>query len=125
VTEGGDISVGSILVTYTPSSAEEEEIISEHFGTHDPGAPNEEGCFLDHPVNCATGNQVVTQTDLSVGGRGLGLNLTRTYNSLLAAHQTEHGAFGPTVLIFIFPKTLHSIRLRWCIRTMGVRPDSN
>ncbi len=46
------------------------------------------------PVNCATGNQFETQTDLAVGGRGPGLHLTRTYNSQLAAKQTEYQPFG-------------------------------
>ncbi len=47
-----------------------------------------------HPVNCATGNQFETQTDLRVGGRGPGLTLTRTYNSQLAAQQSEPGPLG-------------------------------
>ncbi len=53
--------------------------------------------MLGYPVNCATGNQVETQTDLSVGGRGLGLGFTRTYNSQMGYHQEqreEHGPFG-------------------------------
>ena len=50
--------------------------------------------MVGHPVNCATGNQVVTQTDLHVGGRGPGLHLTRTYNSRLATKLTGNGSFG-------------------------------
>jgi RHS repeat-associated protein len=45
-------------------------------------------------LNTATGNMAQTQTDLVVGGRGPGLHLTRTYNSQLAAQQTEPGPFG-------------------------------
>jgi RHS repeat-associated protein len=45
------------------------------------------------PVTCATGNFFESQTDLSIGGRGVGLNLTRAYNSQAAA-AGEHGAFG-------------------------------
>jgi RHS repeat-associated protein len=45
------------------------------------------------PVSCATGNESATQTDLSIGGRGVGLTLARTYNSQAAAAGT-HGAFG-------------------------------
>ena len=45
------------------------------------------------PVSCATGNYSETQTDLSVGGRGVGLSLTRTYNSQAAAEGIK-GAFG-------------------------------
>jgi RHS repeat-associated protein len=70
----------------------------EEYGIPHPAMPNKAGCFLGHPVNCATGNQVVAQTDLSVGGRGPGLHATRTYNSLLAATQTTDelppGPFG-------------------------------
>jgi RHS repeat-associated protein len=50
-------------------------------------------CEYSDPVNCATGNFYETQTDLAVGGRGVGLNLTRTYNSMAAAEGTT-GIFG-------------------------------
>ncbi len=45
------------------------------------------------PVDCATGNETLSQTDLHVGGRGLGLDLTRTYNSQAAAAGVK-GLFG-------------------------------
>jgi RHS repeat-associated protein len=45
------------------------------------------------PVSCATGNFSETQTDLSVGGRGVGLSLGRTYNSQAGAEEIK-GAFG-------------------------------
>jgi RHS repeat-associated protein len=45
------------------------------------------------PVNCQTGNFFETQTDIAVGGRGVGLSLTRTYNAQATA-EGEHGAFG-------------------------------
>ncbi len=45
------------------------------------------------PVSCATGNYFDTETDLSVGGRGVGLDLARTYNSQAAA-AGMHGVFG-------------------------------
>ena len=67
---------------------------SEHFGTDNPGEPDRGGCHMGKPVNCATGNETTTQTDLAVGGRGPALELARTYNSQLAAKQTEHGPFG-------------------------------
>jgi RHS repeat-associated protein len=44
-------------------------------------------------VACATGNESDTETDLSVGGRGVGLDLARTYNSQAGAEGTK-GAFG-------------------------------
>lgn len=66
----------------------------EEYGSSSEAAPDRPKCFSGHPVNCATGNQTETQTDLSVGGRGPGLHLTRTYNSQLAAKQTSPGPFG-------------------------------
>jgi RHS repeat-associated protein len=45
------------------------------------------------PVSCATGNDAETQTDFAIGGRGVGLDLTRTYNSQAAAEGIK-GAFG-------------------------------
>jgi RHS repeat-associated protein len=45
------------------------------------------------PVSCATGNDTETQTDFAIGGRGVGLDLTRTYNSQAAAEGIK-GAFG-------------------------------
>lgn len=64
-------------------------------GEENPSAPNQEAalCEGSESVNCATGNFSQTQTDLAVGGRGVGLNLTRTYNSQAAADGL-HGIFG-------------------------------
>jgi RHS repeat-associated protein len=45
------------------------------------------------PVECATGNETISQTDLQVGGRGAGLDLTRTYNSQSATAGVR-GIFG-------------------------------
>lgn len=52
------------------------------------------GCYLGAPVNCATGNQTEEQTDLSLGGRGPGLAVTRSYNSQDAAEAEEAGPWG-------------------------------
>jgi RHS repeat-associated protein len=46
------------------------------------------------PVSCATGNFSETQTDFSIGGRGVGLDLVRTYNSQAAAEASTPGPFG-------------------------------
>jgi RHS repeat-associated protein len=78
------------VLTYSSSNPSPEEV----YGLENEAAPNRPSCFLGHPVNCTTGNQVETQTDLAVGGRGPGLHLTRTYNSQLAANQTKPGPFG-------------------------------
>ena len=43
-----------------------------------------------HPINLATGNTFVTETDLSVPGLGGGLSLTRTWSSLLPSAQSSY-----------------------------------
>jgi RHS repeat-associated protein len=45
-------------------------------------------------VNCASGNELITETDLLVGGRGPGLSVTRSYNSLAAVAASSPGPFG-------------------------------
>ena len=66
----------------------------ESYGSENGGEPNRKPCLLGKPVNCATGNETTTETDLTVGGRGPALDSTRTYNSRLAAHQAQPGSFG-------------------------------
>jgi RHS repeat-associated protein len=46
------------------------------------------------PVECATGDFGEAQTDLDIGGRGLGLHLARTYSAQSAAAATSPGSFG-------------------------------
>ncbi len=46
------------------------------------------------PVDCATGNFFETQTDIAVGGRGIGLMLARSYSARSAAVASSPGAFG-------------------------------
>ena len=62
-------------------------------GADNPSAPGHPHPTCGDPVSCATGNFSETQTDLAVGGRGVGLNLTRTYNSQAGAEEIK-GAFG-------------------------------
>jgi RHS repeat-associated protein len=56
-------------------------------------APGHPHATCGKPVSCATGNESETQTDFAIGGRGVGLDLKRTYNSRAAAEGT-HGPFG-------------------------------
>ncbi len=58
-----------------------------------PSAPGREPAICGEDVNCATGNLSKSQTDFSIGGRGVGLALTRTYNSQAAADGVQ-GLFG-------------------------------
>ncbi len=91
VTVSASISVEAILLSEAIKAVPQPET----FVPNNPGEPNRPTCSLGRPVNCATGDQFVTQSDLSVGGRGPGLSLTRTYNSQLAVTQGEHSERGP------------------------------
>ena len=66
---------------------------SVYGGPGNPSAPGHPCPVCGEPVVAATGDLVETQTDLSVGGRGVGLGLTRTYNSQAGAEGTK-GIFG-------------------------------
>ncbi len=72
---------------------EPESEREEQYGEGSAGEPGRAHCSAGKPVNCATGNESVTQTDLSVGGRGPHLSLARTYNDQLARSEGEAG--GP------------------------------
>ncbi len=66
---------------------------ASQWGPENPSAIGSPRSSCGDPVNCVTGNATETQTDLSIGGRGVGLDLTRSYNSQAGA-SGEHGAFG-------------------------------
>lgn len=51
-------------------------------------------CQAADPVECATGDFVESQTDVSIGGRGIGLHLTRGYSAQAAAAAVLPGPFG-------------------------------
>jgi hypothetical protein len=60
-------------------------------GGENPQEPAQ--CGEEESVSCQTGNYSQTQSDLSIGGRGVGLALGRTYNSQAAA-AGDKGVFG-------------------------------
>jgi len=62
-------------------------------GPENPSAENRPCPICGEPVVVATGDLVERQTDISIGGRGVGLDLTRTYNAQAAAVGLK-GAFG-------------------------------
>jgi RHS repeat-associated protein len=66
-----------------------------HYGQENGSSPNLPVSCAGKPVNCATGNESENQTDLAVGGHGPKLEVTRSYNSLLAVTQGEHSEHGP------------------------------
>jgi RHS repeat-associated protein len=81
---------GHLKITH-PVTAEPS---TQYGGSGNPSAPGQQRPSCGDPVNCATGNYSESQTDLSVGGRGVGLYLARMYNSQAAVGSSEHGMFG-------------------------------
>jgi RHS repeat-associated protein len=84
VAYGPSFPVGEVIPTPTPE---------ELWALENPGEPFYKHSCTGDPVNCATGNLAESQTDFTVGGRGVPLALTRTYNAQSAA-AGKHGAFG-------------------------------
>jgi RHS repeat-associated protein len=66
---------------------------NQYGGSENPSAPSRPHATCGDPISCATGNYTETQTDFAIGGRGVGLDLTRTYNVQAAAEGIK-GAFG-------------------------------
>lgn len=81
-----------------PSKSHEEKELEEKelegLGPNSAGEPNRRHCYTGKPVNCATGDETQTETDLSVGGRGPGLQQALTYHSRTAVKQATAGPFG-------------------------------
>jgi len=70
-----------------------KESSTEYGGGEKPSVLGHPNAKCGDPVSCATGNFSETQTDFAIGGRGVGLDMARTYNSQAAA-AGEHGIFG-------------------------------
>lgn len=51
-------------------------------------------CRCGDPIETATGTFTEAQSDFEIGGRGVGLDLVRSYSSRVAATATGPGAFG-------------------------------
>jgi len=56
--------------------------------------PGKVNLCAGHPVKCATGNFFEAQGDFAIAGRGVGLDLTRTYNAQDAASAAAAGPLG-------------------------------
>jgi RHS repeat-associated protein len=69
-----------------------EPLETEWGGAENPSAPERELPMCGESVSCK-GNFAQSQTDFAIGGRGVGLDLTRTYNAQAAAAGV-HSAFG-------------------------------
>jgi RHS repeat-associated protein len=92
---------GVYPVCYYEPSYEEPYLYSvpqpqpeELFGPNNPALPGYSRPCAGKPVNCATGNEALSQTDLAIGGRGLGLKLERTYNAQGAVSAKPTEPFG-------------------------------
>ncbi len=74
-----------------PSSPPASELNGAGPNPADPNLAKEE---CGKAVNCATGNEAESQTDLAIDGRGPGLRVVRSYSALAAAAATESGPWG-------------------------------
>jgi RHS repeat-associated protein len=83
--EKGRFAIEDPVATATPEA---------QFGAANSSAMANLRSSCGDPVNCVTGNFSETQADVSVGGRGVGLDLTRTYNAQAAAKAGSPGMFG-------------------------------
>jgi len=84
------VTINSIVVTAQETSGSP----GETFGPNNPAEPYRVVCRAGRPVNCATGNQYETQTDIAVPFHHLSLGIVRTYNSQVAAAASTPGVFG-------------------------------
>ncbi len=84
VAYGPSMPVGEVLPEPKP-----EELL----GLENPAEPGYCRVCAGDPVNGASGNLAESQTDLAMGGRGIPLTLTRSYNAQAAA-AGRHGPFG-------------------------------
>gem|GEM_PF-1940831 len=92
--QGGVFSASTGSLQATGPAVPVASAAAAQAGAANPAVPNGQRSCAGKPVDCATGNQFEIQTDLAIGGRGLGLQATRTYNSQAAATATSPGAFG-------------------------------
>ncbi len=89
-------NLGSVLEVTGPFHFDHPVFLTEggtQYGSENPSALGHPHPTCGDPVSCATGNFSEAQTDLSVGGRGVGLDLTRYYNSQAGAEGAK-SAFG-------------------------------
>jgi YD repeat-containing protein len=74
-----------------PPNPPEPELNGAGLNPGSPKLPKEE---CGKPVNCATGNEAESETDIAIGGRGPGLRVVRSYSAKAAAEASEAGAWG-------------------------------
>jgi hypothetical protein len=99
LTSAALLTVGSVLVTARSAGALKHHRRRgvrhrEVMGPNNPGDPELFRVCEGDPVDCSTGNETETQTDVEIPGLGVPLALTRTYNSQEAVTQSSPGPFG-------------------------------
>lgn len=82
-------SSGTFTVELPPGATSEEL-----YGPSNPADPNYTKACAGKPVNCATGNETLSQTDVGLAGRGIPLSFTRNYNSQAAVSASSPGLLG-------------------------------
>jgi len=82
------------VVAPLPASASVVLTTTELWGDRNPGETGTGFLGAGLPVNPDTGNLVIQATDLSIGGRGRGLLVARTYNAQDAATAGAPDALG-------------------------------
>jgi len=88
------ISANGISLSFGLSTLVPRPSFEEQYGPENPAEKKIQKTCVGKPVNCATGNESLTQTDVAIGGRGLGLGVTRTYNAQAAPGESKPGPFG-------------------------------
>ncbi|MGC2372388.1 MAG: RHS repeat-associated core domain-containing protein [Solirubrobacteraceae bacterium] len=88
------ISANGVSLSFGLSTLVPRPSFEEQYGPENPAEKKIQKTCAGKPVNCATGNESLSQTDVAVGGRGLGLGVTRTYNAQAAPGESKPAPFG-------------------------------
>ncbi len=91
INAGATTTVSSRIEASLGTPVEGPVVPAESYGSGN-GSSNLQQCnYTNYPVNCATGNFWHEFPDIKIPGRGGGLGVARTYNSLDAANDSEFG----------------------------------
>jgi RHS repeat-associated protein len=95
LSEDGDPSINLVFIyAWRPTKRRHRVRRRERFGLANKALKNVSDPCRGDPVDCATGDEVDAQTDLSVPALGVPFALERTYNSQAAARAASAGLFG-------------------------------
>jgi RHS repeat-associated protein len=95
LSEDGINSVSLIFIyAWRPAKRRHGPRRRERFGVRNAADIHVQDPCRGEPVDCATGNEVESQTDVSIPALGVPFVLERTYNSQAAAEASSPGLFG-------------------------------